>query len=250
MQIMFVQIAVAKTGRNDTSASNETVEIIERPSGGQSVIFCGGIRSGVKNKTISSIVVNQIIEKVGEGERDGSSIRNVSDQIHRQFLGEASGDCCMMSVDFESGTLVVSRLTSTPVWYYQRGELNVWNMAAAPLGSDKGLHPSITEIPIETGSSVIFLSGGILRAGQIAEYEGGDFSGDVCSIAEEDMSAQTMADLILNHAVSLDMNSPRDDMTAVVMRVMPGSPSFTKLNISCPVPDYQIEKINSFGVFF
>ncbi len=64
------------------------------------------------------------------------------------------------------------------------------------------------------------------------------------------MSAQTMADLILNHAVSLDMNSPRDDMTAVVMRVMPGSPSFTKLNISCPVPDYQIEKINSFGVFF
>ncbi len=246
---MFVQIAVAKTRRHDLSASKETVEIIERPSGGQSVIFCRGIRSGIKSKTISSIIVNQIIEKVAEGERDGSSIRNVSDQIHRQFSGEATGSCCMMSVDFESGTLVVSRLTSTPVWYYQRGELNAWSMEAAQLGSDKGLHPSITEIPIETGSSVLFLSSGLLHAGKLSHYDTEDFSQTLSSLAEDDLSAQAMADFILNHAVAVDMNSPRDDMTVVVMRVMPGRPDYTRLSLSCPVPEYR-QEINSFGVFF
>ncbi len=237
---MIIEIGVAKNSRYDSIDSNETTEIIERPSGGQSIVYCSGKRNSAKSKTISSMIVNRILEKTAESFRDSTAIKSVSDQIFRDYSGDSSGDLCMLSADFESETIVVSRCTRFPVYYYRRGNLNAWNTPAEPIGSSKGLHPSITEIPIEPGTVIVMLSEGILNAGQ-STGEDGEIVDLILNIAEEssEFTADKMADFFLKQAIRSDMNKPHDDMTALVLKVYNETASLHRsVFMTCPVPKY------------
>ena len=238
---MVIEIGAAKCSRFGDADSDETTEIIERPSGGQSVVYCSGKRNGRRSKIISSMIVNRVLEKTAESFRDSTAIKSVSDQIFRDYSGDTSGDLCMISADFESETIVVSRCTRYPVFYYRRGMLNVWNTPAEQVGSDKGLHPSITEIPIEPGTVIVMLSEGILKAGHSTGEEG-DIVDLILNIAEEsrEATADYMAEFFLNRALGLDQDKPHDDMTAIVMKVdVETQFNNRRILMTCPVPKYQ-----------
>lgn len=240
---MVVEFGVSKNGRYDSEESNETTEIIERPTGGQTVVYCSGKRNGQKSKILSSVIANKVLEKTTESFRDSSAVKYVSDQINREYAGEVSGSFCMFSADFDSETIVISRCTNIPVFYYQQGVLSVWNSVTQEIGSVKGLHPSITEIPIEPGTVVIMLSEGILRAGN----ESGKLSG-ITELLEsfieerEEESADRIADFFLRYATALDENKPQDDMTVIVIKIVNDSENQVharKMLVTCPVPKYQ-----------
>ncbi len=238
--LMVIEIGAAKTGQFDSIESDETTEIIERPAGGQTIVYCRGRRNGRKSKTISSVIVNKILEKITESIRDSIAIRSVSDQILRAYAGETCGDLCVISADFESETIVVSRCTNCPVYCYSGGTLNEWNTPSEPIASSKGMHPSITEIPIQPGTVIVMLSEGILNAGHGISQDD-DLEDIILSLAEDgnEQSADDMAAMLLQHAVRMDQNRPQDDMTAIVMKVKDYSPSFVRrVRLTCPVPKH------------
>ena len=51
-----IQIAVAKTNKYASSESGDTVELVERPTGGFSVVLVDGQGSGQPAKTLSLLV--------------------------------------------------------------------------------------------------------------------------------------------------------------------------------------------------
>ncbi len=59
--IMEVQIAVAKIRKYATPDSGDTVEVVERPNGGLSVVLADGQSSGRGAKNISMMVVRRVI---------------------------------------------------------------------------------------------------------------------------------------------------------------------------------------------
>ncbi|MCB0097143.1 MAG: hypothetical protein KDE46_15545, partial [Caldilineaceae bacterium] len=67
-----IQIAVAKVNKYATSESGDTVEVVERPRGGMSIVMADGQRSGRSAKAISNIVVRKAIALLAEGVRDGA----------------------------------------------------------------------------------------------------------------------------------------------------------------------------------
>ena len=238
---MIIELGVAKQERISSPDNDETTEIIERPSGGESIIYCNGKRDGQPNKTISSIIVNRVLEKVAESFRDSTALRSVSDQIFREHSGHICGDLCMISVDFQSGTIVVSRCTDIPVYFYQRGSFDSWHTTAEQIGSVKGLRPSITEIPLEAGTTLIMLSEGALNAGKNT-LEADEVEDLILSTIEEssEFSADRMAEFFLKRAITLDSYSPKEDMTVIVLKVCSDSPSFSRrILLTCPVPKYQ-----------
>lgn len=238
---MVIEFGVAKTGRYDLEESDETTEIIERPMGGQTVVYCSGMRNGRKSKILSSVIANKVLEKTAESFKDSSAIKYVSDQIHREYAGEVSGDFCMFSADFETGTIVVSRCTGLPVFYYQHGQFNVWDSANHQFGSGKGLHPMITEIPIETGTVIVMLSEGILRAGKNTG-EKTDITDLILNVIEdsEEMSADQIAGFFLGSASAMDENKPQDDMTAIVIKVSGNAEARARrMLVTSPVPRYR-----------
>ena len=62
---MEVQVAVAKINKYASSESGDTVEVVERPHGGLSIVVADGQRSGRSAKIISNIVVRKAITLKG-----------------------------------------------------------------------------------------------------------------------------------------------------------------------------------------
>ena len=238
---MVIELGVAKQGRINSPDNDETTEIIERPSGGESIIYCNGKRGGQPSKTISSVIVNRVLEKVAENFRDSTALKSVSDQIYREHSGSICGDLCMFSTDFQSGTVVISRCTDFPVFYYQRGVFDAWRTPAEQIGSVKTLHPSITEIQMEPGTTILMLSEGAFNAGKNT-LEEDDVEDLILSTIEEssEFSADMMAEFFLKRAITLDSYKPKQDMTVIVLKICGDSPTFSRrIFLTCPVPKYK-----------
>ena len=60
IQGMEIQIAVAKINKYAVSESGDTLEVIERPTGGLSVVLADGQTSGRGAKAISMMVVAKL----------------------------------------------------------------------------------------------------------------------------------------------------------------------------------------------
>ena len=89
---MRVELAVAKVAKYATGESGDTVETIERPHGGLSVVLVDGQRSGRSAKLISNIVARKAVSLLGEGVRDGAAARAAHDYLRTHRSGQVSAE--------------------------------------------------------------------------------------------------------------------------------------------------------------
>ncbi len=87
---MEIRIAVAKINKYATSDSGDTLEVVERPNGGLSVVLADGQTSGRGAKTISTMVVRKVISLLAEGVRDGAAARAASDYLYTERSGKVT----------------------------------------------------------------------------------------------------------------------------------------------------------------
>jgi len=218
---MEIQIAVAKTNKYAISESGDTLEVVERPNGGVSVVLADGQTSGRGAKSISSLVVHKVISLLAEGVRDGAAARAASDHLYTVRSGKVSSTLNILSADLQTQTIVLARNSACPVFIAHGEEINCLSGNSIPIGTSRNIKPAITEIPIDGSITVVMYTDGIFRAGD--RY--GDVI-DVCTTLRgylEQMlpSAQEIADALLSLAIRLDQNRPNDDMSVVVLRVLP-----------------------------
>src|ERR1700690_3793231 len=113
---MEVQIAVAKVNKYASSESGDTLEVIERPNGGLSVVLADGQSSGRGAKAISMMVVRRVIGLLAEGVRDGAAARAASDYLFAERDGKVSSTLNIVSVDLTSETIVLARNNEVPMY--------------------------------------------------------------------------------------------------------------------------------------
>ena len=215
-----VQTAVAKINKYATSESGDTVEIIERPRGGVSVVVADGQRSGKSAKAISNIAVRKAISLLGEGVRDGAVARATHDYLHAQRGGKVSAELNIVSVDLATGTIVISRNSRCPVVLIREGELTFLAETSEAIGIHQYTKPEITELELIAGTTVIVFTDGVWTAGS---RSGGviDMQSLIESVdAENSASAEELANAILAKAMQLDHGRPRDDSTVLVIKLM------------------------------
>lgn len=216
---MEIRIAVAKINKYASSESGDTVEIIERPNGGLSVVMADGQSSGKGAKQVSSLVVRRVIGLLSEGVRDGAAARAASDNLFTEKKGKVSATLNILSVDAQTGTLVITRNNPAPVLIIASGNIRTLTEDCKPIGLYRGTRPLINELPLEPGLIIVVFTDGIVHAG--SRY--GE-SMDVLTCLEamlddEEPTAQEIADLLLQHALQLDQGRPVDDISVVVLQV-------------------------------
>src|SRR5512142_1649486 len=106
---MEIQIAVAKTNKYAVSESGDTLEVVERPHGGMSVVLADGQTSGRGAKTVSTMVVRKVIGLLAEGVRDGAAARAASDALFTDKKGKVISTLNIASVDLHTDTIVLTR---------------------------------------------------------------------------------------------------------------------------------------------
>jgi serine phosphatase RsbU (regulator of sigma subunit) len=214
-----IQIAVSKVNKYGSEESGDSLEVVERPSGGVSVVLADGRFSGKEAKAISTLVVRRIISLLAEGVRDGAAARAASDALYTERMGLASAFLTVLSADLQTDTIVITRNSTTPVFVCQREQIECLTSESLAIGTSRNLHPAISEIQLEAGTTVVVYTDGLSNAGA----RSGEVL-DVCMLIEsmledQDPDPQEIADTILAEGIRLDQGRPNEDMSVVVLRV-------------------------------
>lgn len=244
-----IQFAAAKVNKYASRESGDTVELVERPTapGGFTIVLADGQGSGRNAKTLSNLVISRCVALLKEGVRDGVVARAANDHLYAYRHGQVSATLNMISADFSSRTLVITRNNPEPVYLFrlQKPVSNVQNAEAVEsksasdienwaldsveyldepsvaLGIYPRIRPVVREFELVAGLVAVAFSDGISGAGSHQEEKL-----DVVQALRQMLNypakwpeAQAIADELLEVAVSQDRRRPQDDMSVIVVTI-------------------------------
>ncbi len=215
-----IQIAAQKVNKYATSESGDTVEIIERPNGGISMVMADGQRSGRSAKTISNIVVRKAISLIAEGVRDGAVARATHDYLRTHRGGKVSAELTILSVDLSTSSVVISRNSRCPILIRRQNQSSWLDCECDAIGIYANTKPAISEIQIEPCLTLVAFTDGVWSSGRQS-----DDTIDIESVieraeSESSASADGIAEAILAEAMARDGGRPRDDAAVLVMKTV------------------------------
>jgi len=216
---MEVQIAASKVNKYASIESGDTLEVVERPNGGMSVVLADGQTSGRGAKAISMMVARKVIGLLAEGVRDGAAARAASDALYTEKNGKVSCTLNIASIDLATNTVVLSRNNPSPIFICHEDQIDCMDTESTPLGIRREIRPVITEVDLEPGLTIVMYTDGLTHAGK-RRGNPMDVSNAIQAMLEEqDPSPQELADALLTHAVNLDEGRPADDISVVALKV-------------------------------
>ncbi len=218
---MEVQFGVAKISKYATSESGDTLEMIERPHGGISMVLVDGQRSGKSAKAVSNVVARKAIQLLAEGVRDGAAARAAHDYLYTYRKGKVSATLNILSVDTFTKTFVISRNNEAPVIVHTTDEgLYLLDGPSRSVGTRRNTKPVISEIPVRVGTIIVVFTDGLRHAGSLSGSANYDPHAATGRMIEDGVTdAQIIADTLLNEAAVMDDGRPRDDISVLVISV-------------------------------
>jgi len=232
---MEIQIAVAKINQFGSEESGDSLEVVERPNGGVSIVLSDVKMSGHSAKAISSMVVRKVISLLADGVRDSAAARAASDTLFTERGGAVSAFLDILSADLQTNTLVISRNNPTPIYISRSDRIETLVGENNAIGVSRNVKPQISEITLDPGTTVVLYTNGILSAGNCY---GGKI--DICTtfeslMDEQQPGPQDIADTILREAIAMDQGRPCADMSIIVLQVQGReSDQIRRMNVRWP----------------
>jgi serine phosphatase RsbU (regulator of sigma subunit) len=214
-----VDVGFAKTEKYASRESGDTVELVERPGGGFSLVMIDGQGSGKAAKTLSLLLSAKAVGLIKDGVRDGAVARATHDHLFAFRHGQVSAAFDLLSVDMKTKTIVVTRNAESPMLLRQNGESRVIPVTSGPIGRYQWTRPEVVQFPAEPGITIAMFTDGIPHSGRRGQLPPVDFDSMAASVVTDDRSATEVADAILAHAIERDTNRPGDDMAVVVLTI-------------------------------
>lgn len=218
-EFLTIDVAVAKTHKYASRASGDTVEMVERPGGGFSVVMIDGQGSGKAAKTLSLMLSARAVGMVKDGVRDGAVARATHDFLFAYRHGQVSATLDLVSVDLHTREVVISRNADSPMLLRRQGETSVVPMDSGPIGRRKFTKPAVQSFPAEDGVAIVLFTDGVTHSGLRQQLDPIDYQLLADEVLGNGYSAQEIADMVLDHARMRDNNRPGDDTAVTVVVV-------------------------------
>ncbi|MDQ3411912.1 MAG: serine/threonine-protein phosphatase [Chloroflexota bacterium] len=233
-----IELGIAKTNKYASRESGDTAELVERPGGGFSVVMADGQGSGRAAKSLSLMVTSKAVALLKEGVRDGAVARGVHDFLFAFRHGQVSATLDILSVDLRSETIVITRNAVTPMLVGHADALTMVPGGSGPIGLYHLTRPSVTQVSLAVGLSVILTTDGIPGAGRRAGLGEFDLTAFAGTMPVGEMPAAEIADRTLKAAIARDQRRPADDMTVVALTLRQhGEPILIRrLDARIPLP--------------
>ena len=174
---------------------------------------------------------------LAEGVRDGAAARAAHDYLLTFRQGRVSAELSIVSFDLVTRTIVISRNSHCPVLVIKNGQLTVLDEPSQPIGIYSGTKPVITELPLEPETWLVVFTDGILEAGRHTSQRL-----DVATLVPELLattpdSPQSLADSLLERAVTADQGRPCDDISVLIVAVLPrdSDNDVRRMSVSFPI---------------
>lgn len=236
MHVMEALFAAAKIGKYATSESGDTVEMVERPGGGVSFVLVDGQLSGKPAKAIANVVSRKAISLLADGVRDGAAARAASDYLYTYRQGKVSATLNILSVDFYTKSLVITRNNHAPAIIVRDQEITVMDEPSDAVGTRRGIRPRIEEIPLTPNLAAVIYSDGLVHAGDRIGKQVDVIKEIQLLIDSSNQSAQHWADHLLSCALALDEGRPIDDISILVALIIDnGQHDIRKMSVDFPI---------------
>ncbi len=230
-------VAVAKVGKYATSESGDTLEMVERPSGGISLVLADGQRSGKPAKAISNVVTRKALSLLADGVRDGAAARAASDYLYTYRSGKVVATLNILSIDLHSETMVIVRNNPSPVIVVENRRPRQLDQAAQAVGSRRGIRPAIEEIPLSEGLMAVVYTDGLTHAGS-RDGKPIDVENTINRLIQAELSGPwEWAEQLLEAALEADQSRPADDITVLVAAIQRStSDGIRRMSVRIPLP--------------
>jgi len=216
---LLIDIGVAKTNKYASRESGDTVEIVERPGGGLTVVVADGQGSGRAAKTLSQMAAARAVEAVKQGARDEAAAALVNDHLLAYRHGQVSAALTLLSFDLGGGAIVAAGFGDGALASREADDELELLAGGPPAGLHAGAAPALRRWPLLPGWSGVLCTDGIVNAGRKGGATAGERIFAPAFAGASSASAQCAADEILALALALDAGKAGDDMAVVVALV-------------------------------
>lgn len=216
---MQIEIGVAKVGKYAVGESGDSVEVVERPRGGLSVVIVDGQGHGRAAKRLSHQVAGKAAGLIGDGARDGAVMRTMNDFLYALRDGRVSATITILTADLEAQSLVVSRNSNCPVVIGYADGSHCLDQEAMPIGTHRQNRPSVSHYPLFPETNLIGFTDGVVHAGRYGGASQFSLEPVYRLAVDESTAAQAKADAILDLALRAERLQPKDDMVVAVLSV-------------------------------
>lgn len=218
---MRIDVDVAKVPKHGADISGDTADVIERRDGGLSLIMADGMGSDAQAKFASSYVVTKAMALIAEGTRDGAACRAAHDALYSTREGKSEVGLVIVSADFATKSLVISRNSLCPVLVKRGDELLVYQEQVSHIGTEQMVKPNIYVLDLVPDTVVVTFTDGFMRCG--GKGPAGWELKDIIMEVKHDLKKKpgSVAMTLLDRALERDKGKPRDDISVAVMSVTP-----------------------------
>lgn len=232
---MRIEVAWSKIPKGGFGESGDSIELVERPLGGLTLILADGQGSGPAARRISRMVAMKAVSLIADGSRDGAVARAVQDLLYTAREGRVTATLALLSADFHTRTLVIARNAPSPVVVRQSGQVFRLEGHAEVIGTYRRTRPAMTELALEPDSVLLTYSDGLATAGKrygkTLPWESIDER--LANLAVSDLSG--WVDDVIERAIDLDQGRPSDDISIMALGVMQDdSSALRRLTASIP----------------
>lgn len=218
-EFLTIDVAVSKTHKYASRESGDTVELVERPGGGVSMVMIDGQGSGKAAKTLSLMLSSRAVGLIKDGVRDGAVARATHDFLFAFRHGQVSATLDIVSVDLQTKEVVITRNADSPMLLRKDGEITVVPMNSGPIGRTKFTKPAVQSFPAEDGVVLVLFTDGVTHSGFRQQLGAIDYQSLAETVLNNGYSAQEIADKVLEYARERDNNRPGDDTAVIVVAV-------------------------------
>ncbi|WP_053959294.1 PP2C family protein-serine/threonine phosphatase [Sulfobacillus thermosulfidooxidans] len=216
---MRIDVAWAKIPKGGFGESGDTIELVERPLGGISLILADGQGSGPAAKRISRLVSMKAVSLIADGSRDGAVARAVQDMLYTAREGRVTATLVVLSCDMHTNTVVIARNTPVPVLIRQENVVFRLEGGSEVIGTYRKTRPAMTELPLIPGTILLTFSDGVINAGK---RFGKSLPWDMI---EQELQSLEVKDLeewvndLMTRTLALDKDRPSDDVSIVALGI-------------------------------
>lgn len=238
LQAYMIDVAIAKTQKYASRESGDTVELIERPAGGITVVMLDGQGSGRAAKTLSLLLSSKAVALVKEGVRDGVVARATHDYLFAFRHGQVSATLDLLSIETKSSSIVVTRNAEAPLLVADEQGIRAVETASGPIGRYRWTKPAIVQLPMRVGTQLAMFTDGIPHAGRKRSQPPIDLDALAQELLGRGLAAQEIADAILARAIERDAGLPGDDMAVVALSLSPAEDeglAIRRMQVSIPM---------------
>lgn len=215
--MLQIEIAIARAAKYAAGESGDVAEVMERPSGGASVVLVDGQGSGAAARAIAMLVSGRALALLRDGVRDEYVVAAAADFLHVHRRGQVSATLDLVTVDAQAGVVRLVRNNPAPAYVRSGCVVNAIGCGSSAIGPIRDASAVTVEIPLTAPMQCMVFTDGLLNSGGVAAPR--PVIGDWIEELDMRLSARESADALLARALRADSFRPRDDMTVVAISI-------------------------------